>query len=67
MPFNVIKLLLLGEWLKQLKRTQQGPLWGEAHFFWPKWILLFVAEQGMCMCRLMVSGLHNYVVPAFFF
>ena len=41
-------------------------LGGEAHFFWPKWIPVCAAEQGMCMCRLMISGLHNYVVPAFF-
>ena len=39
---------------------------GEAHIFWPKWIPVCAAEQGMCMCRLMISGLHNYVVPAFF-
>ena len=38
----------------------------EAHIFWPKWILVCATEQGMCMCRLMISGLHNYVVPAFF-
>ena len=39
----------------------------EAHIFWPKWIPVCAAEQGMYMCRLMISGLHNYVVPAFFF
>ena len=32
-----------------------------------KWIPVCSAEQGMCICRLMMSGLHNYVVPAFFF
>ena len=40
---------------------------GEAHIFWPKWIPVCAAEQGMCICRLMMRGLHNYVVPAFFF
>ena len=40
---------------------------GEALIFWPKWIPVCAAEQGMCMCKLMMSGLHNYVVPAFLF
>ena len=40
---------------------------GGGSHFWPKWIPVCAAEQGMCMCRLMMSGLHNNVVPAFFF
>ena len=45
-------LLLLGEWLKQVNSTRT--LWGGGggSLFWPKWIRVFAAEQGM-VCRVL--------------
>lgn len=68
MSFNVTfdKIIIIRGVVKT-SELNKDPVGGRGgSLFWLKWILVCAAGQGMCMCRLMMSGLHNYVLLAFF-